>query len=255
MWLNFSFQSIFKYLFFCIYQIHSFFLKQITTVDYEKDQEMLQSHDIEIAAEMTVDNPDPIDHSELTLQSIALNYKHIKRDVVGTDSHIEPIYYQCSPCKLYYDCREELQKHLMELHGRSCTITQDNEANIQYTIKCALCREDHGQNIVFNTIQEAMLHRHNEHFYSIDHSPAHPVTRFIVKPDETEILAKGKLVYYKKKCIVEEFQCVCDKVYNFKSLAVKCLTKHVGIRRFKCQKNHVINPGEFSAFEGLDSFD
>jgi hypothetical protein len=164
--------------------------------------------------------------------------------LAATTADKAKIYYQCLPCQQYYDCRGAIQQHFSESHDNNLVLSKDNEVKIRHTVKCLICQKS-DNNVIFDNIQEAMLHRHNAHFYTIDHSPDHPVTRFIVKPDQKEIRVIGKMLYYPKDCFVEEFQCVCDKVYNFKSLAVKCMSKHIGIRRFKCDRQNNLKIGIF----------
>jgi hypothetical protein len=195
--------------------------------------------------EIDVIGVDKPDHAETTnLDKIASEYIRSNQPTID-----ETIYYKCLSCNLYYDRLAELKHHLMDTHGLHPS--QHNEVKICQTIKCLLCIDDHAQFVLFDSIQEAVLHRCKNHLYSIRNSPAQPVIRYIIKPDETEIPVKGKLHYYKKNCISETYQCPCHKSYRCKSLAVRCMLKHVGIKRFKCPKNHIINPGEFCIYVAL----
>jgi hypothetical protein len=188
-----------------------------------------------LAKEKVVDAGN-VENWEENLEQIAANYMQTKP--------AETLYYKCEPCKLYYDCSEDIRQHLALVH-QEYSLSDEHEVKISCTIKCKYCALDSNQNICFATLLEAMQHRHEKHSYSMDALPDQTLTRYIVRPDDTDTHVTGKRIYYREKCILEEYKCDCDRVYNSKRLATKCMAKHVGIRRYKCLKGHMITSGEF----------
>jgi hypothetical protein len=196
-------------------------------------------HSMDVASEMTID--DDL-HCASFQQSGKTSY------ALDTPFNASDSIFKCEPCDHYFESRDEIEAHIKTIHGENCSILKADEAQIRHIIKCSICKNDKDEPVLFKSIPESLQHRREKHYYSISYASTKPLTRFLVKMDGTESAVTENLRYYKKNTNVEEFQCVCNAIYAYKSLAEKCLAKHIGIKRFVCKKPHKVNNGRFNFF-------
>jgi hypothetical protein len=169
---------------------------------------------------------------EESLEQIALNCNQLT-NVLDVPVE-ERTFYYCPECQQYFDAHDEFRRHLSQLHRQYDDITSEHVVGVQSLIKCVNCKLDSGEDLVFGDIKTAFLHRHQRHFFEFEKPTEQSVKRYVINPDESEVEAIGKLRYFVKNCITEDFQCPCGKVYDFRSTALNCLAKHVGLRRYQC---------------------
>jgi hypothetical protein len=178
---------------------------------------------------------------EEQLGKIALEYAHYTNN--------DPIYFRCMTCIRYFDNIDEFQKHLVDQHGHNVVIAIDHIVRVMPVIKCLSCATENGDFLTFSDLEAAMEHRRQQHC-NVQSTASQTVRRLVINSDESEVPWHGECVYFTENCISEKFQCPCQKLYEFKTSALKCLAQHVGIRRFRCQEDNVKFQGRVAVVGG-----
>jgi hypothetical protein len=112
-----------------------------------------------------------------------------------------------------------------------------DEAKLRYVIQCSAlqCRTKANQKLEFRNLQEAVAHRRAVHSKLVDYATTKNLTRILVHPDLSETVVDCDFLTFATNLLVRGFVCVCNWVFNQKEDAERCLAKHFGVKKFRCE--------------------
>jgi hypothetical protein len=131
----------------------------------------------------------------------------------------------------------DINLHVKTMHGKKFKVLRADEAKLRYVIQCTSlrCRTKNKQKLEFRNLQEGVAHRRAVHGKLVDYATTKNLTRILVHPDLTETIVVGDFLTFASNLLVRGYVCVCNCVFNQKDDADRCLAKHLGVKKFRCQ--------------------